>query len=199
MPTQAIEHSSRPHELYRGRRSNGTRLYPAIEREASRACGATRHNEKVNAMNASVLNHLKEKNREWAARMTAADPDFFKRLKGQQAPEYLWIGCSDSRGPANQIVDLDPGELFVHRNVRGSGAWNRWRRPAWSAAETSASSRPMWDPRWWRWRGGWRADGSDRNQILMIAGTITGARFGAAAGAFLVPEVNLQRASIRDA
>ena len=47
----------------------------------------------------------------------AADPGFFKRLEGQQAPEYLWIGCSDSRVPANEIVDLDPGELFVHRNV----------------------------------------------------------------------------------
>jgi carbonic anhydrase len=68
-------------------------------------------------MDASLLKHLKDKNREWAARMTASDPDFFKRLEGQQAPEYLWIGCSDSRVPANQIVDLDPGELFVHRNV----------------------------------------------------------------------------------
>jgi carbonic anhydrase len=68
-------------------------------------------------MDAALLNHLKEKNRDWAARMTSSDPDFFKRLEGQQAPEYLWIGCSDSRVPANQIVDLDPGELFVHRNV----------------------------------------------------------------------------------
>ena len=49
--------------------------------------------------------------------MTAADAGFFKRLEGQQAPEYLWIGCSDSRVPANEIVGLDPGELFVHRNV----------------------------------------------------------------------------------
>jgi len=68
-------------------------------------------------MDASLLNRLKERNREWAARMTSTDPTFFKRLEGQQAPEYLWIGCSDSRVPANQIVDLDPGELFVHRNV----------------------------------------------------------------------------------
>jgi carbonic anhydrase len=64
-----------------------------------------------------MLDHLKAKNRAWAARMVARDPGFFKRLEAQQAPEYLWIGCSDSRVPANEIVDLDPGELFVHRNV----------------------------------------------------------------------------------
>jgi carbonic anhydrase len=64
-----------------------------------------------------MLDHLKANNRAWAARMVAADAGFFKRLEGQQAPEYLWIGCSDSRVPANEIVDLDPGELFVHRNV----------------------------------------------------------------------------------
>ncbi|HUK11472.1 MAG TPA: carbonic anhydrase [Stellaceae bacterium] len=64
-----------------------------------------------------MLDHLKLNNREWAARMVADDPGFFRRLVAQQAPEYLWIGCSDSRVPANEIVDLDPGELFVHRNV----------------------------------------------------------------------------------
>src|SRR3954468_20010736 len=64
-----------------------------------------------------MLDDLKARNRAWAARKVAADPGFFKRLEGQQAPEYLWIGCSDSRVPANEIVDLDPGELFVHRNV----------------------------------------------------------------------------------
>src|SRR3954451_17515581 len=64
-----------------------------------------------------MLNHLKANNRNWAQRKVAADPGFFKRLEGQQAPEFLWIGCSDSRVPANEIVDLDPGELFVHRNV----------------------------------------------------------------------------------
>lgn len=64
-----------------------------------------------------MLDHLKANNRAWAARKIAADKGFFKRLVGQQAPEYLWIGCSDSRVPANEIVDLDPGELFVHRNV----------------------------------------------------------------------------------
>jgi carbonic anhydrase len=64
-----------------------------------------------------MLEHLKANNRAWAARMIAGDGDFFKRLEGQQAPQYLWIGCSDSRVPANEIVDLAPGELFVHRNV----------------------------------------------------------------------------------
>ena len=58
---------------------------------------------------ALMLDHLKEKNRVWAERMVAADDGFFKRLERQQAPEYLWIGCSDSRVPANEIVDLDPG------------------------------------------------------------------------------------------
>lgn len=68
-------------------------------------------------MNALGPDGLKDRNRAWAARMTSEDPDFFRRLDGQQAPRYLWIGCSDSRVPANTIVDLDPGELFVHRNV----------------------------------------------------------------------------------
>ena len=64
-----------------------------------------------------MLEDLKDNNRAWAERKVAADPGFFKRLVGQQGPEYLWIGCSDSRVPANEIVGLDPGELFVHRNV----------------------------------------------------------------------------------
>ncbi len=63
------------------------------------------------------LEDLKSNNRIWAEAKTAVDPGFFKRLEGQQAPEYLWIGCADSRVPANEIVGLDPGELFVHRNV----------------------------------------------------------------------------------
>ena len=65
----------------------------------------------------SPLSHLLENNRAWAAGCRTADAAFFERLVTQQAPEYLWIGCSDSRVPANEIVDLDPGELFVHRNV----------------------------------------------------------------------------------
>ncbi len=63
------------------------------------------------------LESLFEKNRQWAARMQTRDPKFFERLTGQQNPQYLWIGCSDSRVPANEIVDLLPGEVFVHRNV----------------------------------------------------------------------------------
>ncbi|MBA3670832.1 MAG: carbonate dehydratase [Gemmatimonadaceae bacterium] len=64
-----------------------------------------------------VLQHLFDNNRAWADEMTRADPDFFTRLSRQQAPRYLWIGCADSRVPANEIVGLLPGELFVHRNV----------------------------------------------------------------------------------
>ncbi len=64
-----------------------------------------------------MLDHLKANNRAWAQGIVASDPQFFRRLERQQTPEYLWIGCSDSRVPANQIVGLDPGELFVHRNV----------------------------------------------------------------------------------
>ena len=64
-----------------------------------------------------MLDDLKANNRAWAERMVSRDPDFFKRLERQQGPQYLWIGCSDSRVPANEIVDLAPGELFVHRNV----------------------------------------------------------------------------------
>ena len=64
-----------------------------------------------------MLGELKANNRRWAERKLSVDPTFFKRLEGQQAPKYLWIGCSDSRVPANEIVDLDPGELFVHRNI----------------------------------------------------------------------------------
>src|SRR3954465_12194941 len=60
---------------------------------------------------------LFENNRKWANRILRKDPEFFSRLSGQQSPKYLWIGCSDSRVPANEIVDLPPGELFVHRNV----------------------------------------------------------------------------------
>ena len=65
----------------------------------------------------STLNHLLENNRQWVSTVEAETPGFFQALYQQQAPEYLWIGCSDSRVPANEIVGLLPGELFVHRNV----------------------------------------------------------------------------------
>ena len=63
------------------------------------------------------LSDLFDNNRRWASGRASQDPEFFSRLVAQQAPAYLWIGCSDSRVPANEIVDLPPGELFVHRNV----------------------------------------------------------------------------------
>jgi carbonic anhydrase len=63
------------------------------------------------------LPHLFENNRSWAHKLSSANPTFFPTLAAQQSPEYLWIGCADSRVPANEIVGLPPGELFVHRNV----------------------------------------------------------------------------------
>lgn len=64
-----------------------------------------------------MLEDLKQRNRDWAAGKREVDPEFFSRLVAQQAPRYFWIGCADSRVPANEIVGLDPGEMFVHRNV----------------------------------------------------------------------------------
>ncbi|HET6787144.1 MAG TPA: carbonic anhydrase, partial [Aquabacterium sp.] len=64
-----------------------------------------------------TLDHLFDQNRAWARDIEQRTPGFFSRLQQQQSPEYLWIGCSDSRVPANEIVGLLPGELFVHRNV----------------------------------------------------------------------------------
>ena len=63
------------------------------------------------------LQHLLDKNKSWATSISKADPSFFTDLSKQQSPKYLWIGCSDSRVPANQIVGMLPGELFVHRNI----------------------------------------------------------------------------------
>ncbi len=71
----------------------------------------------ANSKRMKKLSHLFDSNREWAARMSRQDPEFFSKLSRQQSPEYLWIGCSDSRVPANEIVGRLPGELFVHRNV----------------------------------------------------------------------------------
>jgi carbonic anhydrase len=64
-----------------------------------------------------VIGDLLKRNAHWAATKARIDPEYFRRLSAQQAPEYLWIGCSDARVPANEVVSLDPGELFVHRNV----------------------------------------------------------------------------------
>jgi len=67
--------------------------------------------------NPHLLKNLFENNQLWVDSFTDDDPDYFKRLSAQQSPEYLWIGCSDSRVPANQIIGLAPGEIFVHRNI----------------------------------------------------------------------------------
>ena len=64
-----------------------------------------------------VLEHLFQNNRNWAASIVADNPDFFRKLAAQQAPEYMWIGCSDSRVPANELLGLLPGDVFVHRNI----------------------------------------------------------------------------------
>ena len=64
-----------------------------------------------------TLKHIFERNLKWANAVKDKDPEFFSNLVSQQSPEYLWIGCSDSRVPANQIMDLPPGEVFVHRNI----------------------------------------------------------------------------------
>jgi len=64
-----------------------------------------------------TLSHLFRKNKAWAKQIRKQDPDFFRNLSRQQTPNYLWIGCSDSRVPANQIIGVLPGELFVHRNI----------------------------------------------------------------------------------
>ena len=71
----------------------------------------------IKSNNPHKLVNLFEQNKEWVASIKKNDPEFFNRLANQQAPEYLWIGCSDSRVPANQITGLAPGEVFVHRNI----------------------------------------------------------------------------------
>lgn len=79
--------------------------------------GRTRQRERSSCASSTRLAELFERNAAWASRKTQVDPGFFQRLVGQQRPRYFWIGCSDSRVPATEIVDLDPGEMFVHRNV----------------------------------------------------------------------------------
>ena len=65
----------------------------------------------------SEIPTLMENNRRWAEGVTERDPEFFERLSQGQSPQVLWIGCADSRVPANQVIGLDPGEVFVHRNI----------------------------------------------------------------------------------
>ena len=71
----------------------------------------------ANQNNPYILNELLDLNKKWVKEVTAEDEHYFERLANQQTPQYLWIGCSDSRVPANQITRLEPGELFVHRNI----------------------------------------------------------------------------------
>src|SRR5262249_30157358 len=84
---------------------------------SSRPSNCGRRTQRGIELHMRVLSHLFANNRKWAAAMVRDDPEFFERLAHQQSPRYLWIGCSDSRVPANQIVGLLPGEMFVHRNV----------------------------------------------------------------------------------
>jgi carbonic anhydrase len=70
-----------------------------------------------NSQDSYTLDRLLRNNREWAAAISAKDAEFFKKLAAQQSPEYMWIGCSDSRVPANELLGLLPGEIFVHRNI----------------------------------------------------------------------------------
>src|SRR5690606_13533754 len=81
------------------------------------AAGAASHTNLPDDTSMPDLGRLISQNRAWAAERTRRDPEFFRRLAEQQAPEYFWIGCSDSRVPANEIVGLLPGEMLVHRNI----------------------------------------------------------------------------------
>lgn len=92
-----------------------SRLHPfSVEREAGQAARQIKNTTKDRM---KTLSALFENNRQWASRISQADPLFFSRLSQQQNPDFLWIGCADSRVPANEIIGLLPGELFVHRNV----------------------------------------------------------------------------------
>ena len=75
------------------------------------------HSSHQDDLDDRALAHLFQNNRVWASSMTDRDPNFFKKLVAQQSPEFLWIGCSDSRVPANELLGLSPGDVFVHRNI----------------------------------------------------------------------------------
>src|SRR5690606_13421174 len=105
---------SRPRELQvPASRQRRSRAGPARTRRAANPCRETRQEGHT----VKRLDHLLKRNHAWAERISREDPGFFEQLSEQQAPKYLWIGCSDSRVPANQVVDLVPGEVFVHRNI----------------------------------------------------------------------------------
>jgi len=104
----------------------------------------------------ALLDDLFAKNRQWSEGVREQDPNYFLELSKQQAPKYLWVGCSDSRVPANQIVDLPPGEVFVHRNrahgpqlpvgcsLRGARAPRRAHYCLWSLRLRRGESRAGW-------------------------------------------------------
>jgi carbonic anhydrase len=100
-------------------RCNGQRMAPATVHgdDPSKLAFPQHSVSPKSKLPMSALSQLFARNRAWAAEMTRHDPEFFARLCRQQKPQFLWIGCSDSRVPANEIVGLPPGELFVHRNV----------------------------------------------------------------------------------
>src|SRR5262245_22782248 len=103
-------HARDPHEFHQ--RSSVPQV-PAPPAVALRSARRGLLQAAISGYEHRMLEHLKANNRAWAARKVEGDADFFRRLERQQSPEYLWIGCADSRVPANEIVGLDPGELFV--------------------------------------------------------------------------------------
>ena len=122
------------------------------------ACGTIRHRRIASHRRTlhprmSDLKHLFDKNRQWSEGIRRDDPEFFQRLSRLQEPEYLWIGCSDSRVPANQIAGLLPGEVFVHRNVANQVVAQRPQLPVGTAVRRRCAARqahPRRRPLWLR-------------------------------------------------
>src|SRR5689334_6918908 len=98
-----------------------SRTSPRVVRKSS---SLPHHETQRKASTMDGVSQLFDNNRRWVGHMISGDPDFFRKLAGQQTPKFLWIGCADSRVPANEIVGLRPGELFVHRNVSNVVAAN---------------------------------------------------------------------------
>jgi len=93
-------------------------LIGSFEKHGARWCPAMHKNNRYNGyLTMRVLQEIFDQNKEWAEKVKTNDPDFFKNLSHHQNPEYLWIGCADSRVPASQIIGMLPGQVFVHRNI----------------------------------------------------------------------------------
>jgi carbonic anhydrase len=90
------------------------------------------------------LQGLFDNNRAWANQRVASDPEFFQRLARQQSPKYLWIGCADSRVPANEILGLEPGEVFVHRNITNVVVPGSPTTGCGTSRISRTSTRPAW-------------------------------------------------------